>query len=110
MSTVRPLSARVTLFSSRLMLNTDVLEMANFPRSSCPRTGTCRGPSTGSSYLISFTLDRSVDGKAAKSVDYSMSRESKRHKNNETCQVMEVRYSRIKMDGSGGKKEMRTEE
>lgn len=101
MSTARPLSARVTLFSSRLMLNTDVLEMANLPRSSCPRTGTWRGPSTGSSYLISFTLDKSVDGKTAKSAVYRMSRERKRHKNNKTWQVMEVRYSKIKMDDTG---------
>lgn len=101
MSTARPLSARVTLFSSRLMLNTDVLEMANLPRSSCPRTGTWRGPSTGSSYLISFTLDRSVDGKTAKSAVYRMSRERKGHKNSKTWQVMEVRYSKIKMDDTG---------
>lgn len=59
MSTVRPLSARVTFFSSRLMLNTDLLEMSSLPCSSCPRTGSRRGPSKGSSYLINLTLDRS---------------------------------------------------
>lgn len=92
MSTVRPLSARVTLFSCRLMLKTDVLERAILPRSSCPRMGTWRGPSRGSSYLISFTLDRSVDRGAEESVVYGRSGgEEKRHKNNKTWQVAEVR-------------------
>lgn len=66
MFTVRPLSARVTLFSSRLIENTDLLEIVNLPCSSCPRTGTRRGPSTGSSYLISFTLDRSGGGEGGR--------------------------------------------
>lgn len=66
MSTVRLLSARVTLFSSRFTWKTDFSEMGSLPFSSCPRTGTRRGPKTGSSYLMSFTWDKSGGGQKYK--------------------------------------------
>lgn len=59
MSTVSPLSLRCTFFSSRLMWNTHLSEMASLPCSSFPNTGTLRGPSSGSSKRINFTLVKS---------------------------------------------------
>lgn len=62
MSMLRPLSVMRTFLSARLMLKDDLSEIVSLPCSSLPRMGTRRGPRTGSSKRISFTLDRSARG------------------------------------------------
>lgn len=60
MSFVRPFSVMQTCFSSRSMWKMACSRIGVFSAASLPRTGTRRGPSTGSSNLISFTLERSA--------------------------------------------------
>lgn len=61
MSLVRPFSVTHTCLWARSMWKMACSRIGLFPASSLPSTGTRRGPSTGSSNLISFTLERSAE-------------------------------------------------